>query len=616
MNKEVESPKMKMDRRTFVKLAGTAAAAMTLGSGFSKLVQPAMGAVSLKKYVDALVIPPALAPDITSFPEKDYYEIPIVQGETHKFHRDLPATNTYSYFGGAPAPGFHYLGPTIVAKKGRPVKIKFTNNLPTGSHLLNSAIDTTIMGSLDANGDSWTDENRVCVHLHGGKVLPEFDGGPRDWFSPERSRQKNPYKDAATRGSVSSYTYEYPNDQPGTLLWYHDHAWAITRFNPFCGLAGAYILRDDNEQALIDGTSGQTIPSGNYEVPIVIQDKLLDPITGAMIYPNVGISPTNHPKWIPEYFGDTPVVNGKAYPYLNVEPMRYRFRFLNGSNARFYNIFFTAPIKTMSTIPMWIIGSEGGFLPTPVTVNKLLIAPGERFDTIVDFAGIPPGTNLLLNNNAKAPYPSGTGLGLPQIMQFRVVPGGIDNTTLPQNLILPALTFPVPTTRREIVLQENLDQLGNPIEVLLDGYHYIESVNDPTLFLENANSVGVWEFINTTGDAHPMHTHLVPFKIVNRQPFNVTGFLVAWNTWLGNDHTKPRPSVNNFLTKGAAYLPAPEEAGWKDTAKAYPGEILRILTKFELPAGVPAGDYKYPCHCHILEHEENDMMFQFTVRKT
>lgn len=615
----------RMDRRTFVKLAGTAAATIAFGSGLSRVVGPATGApVSLKKYVDALVIPPALTPDITTFLGKDYYEIPMVPGVTHKFHRDLPATDTYSYFGLSPAPGFHYLGPTIIAKKGIPVKIKFTNRLHTGNHQLHEAIDTTIAGSLDginANGKSWVDENRVCVHLHGGKVEPKFDGGPRDWFSPVGSVQSNPYPDAATFGLMNNYTYEYPNDQPATLLWYHDHAWAITRFNPFCGLAGAYILRDAGEQGLIDGTNGQAVPSGTFEVPIVLQDRLLDPLTGAMIYPNVGISPLNHPKWIPEYFGDTPIVNGKAYPYLEVDPRRYRFRFLNGSNARFYNVYFATPILTMSTIPIWVIGSEQGFLPKPVMVNKLLIAPGERFDTIVDFTGIPIGTNVLLKNNAKAPYPSGTGLGIPQIMQFRVIsPTGTDNTT-PANLLtlppslpdIPLVDIPPVNSWREIVLQENLDPAGNPIEVLLDGYHFVDSVNQD-LFVENADSVNIWQFINTTGDAHPMHTHLVPFKILNREPFDVVGFLAAWNTWLPN-RTGQRPSINNFLIKGK-YGPAPEETGWKDTAKAYPGEVLRILTKFKLPDGVGAGDYKYVCHCHILEHEENDMMFQFVVHKT
>lgn len=618
----------KMNRRIFVGLAGTTAAALAIGAtapgsvlqGIPGPVPQAQAKKPLTKYVDALVIPPALTPDTTTYPGTDYYEMSMVQGTTHKFHRDLPATKTYSYFGAAPAAGFHYLGPTIVAQKGRPVKIKFTNNLPTGNHLLNGAIDTTIMGSLDganANGTRWVDENRVAVHLHGGKVKPEFDGGPRAWFSPVGSglSQQNPYLEAVS--TTGSYTYEYPNDQPATLLWYHDHAWAITRFNPFAGLAAAYVLRDDDENNLI---SSGAIPSDAYEVPIVLQDKLLDTLTGAMLYPVGNYPPgTTHPLWMPEYFGDTPVINGKAYPYLDIEPRRYRFRFLNGSNARFYNIWFDAG---QGPIPFHAIASEQGFLPAPALVNKLLIAPGERFDTIIDFTGLTVGTTLLMKNNAKAPYPGGSG-GLGQIMQLKVKAiAGTDNTTPASSLALPpsgeSITPPTKstTTWREIVLQEVLDPVsGAPMEALIDGYHLMDSVMDDSLFAEPAGETRVWQFINTTADAHPMHTHLVPFKILNRQPFDVAGFTAAWNTWLTSGRTGARPTIDTFLTKGLPSLPAPEETGWKDTAKSYPGEVLRIVTKFDLPNDSPSGTYRYVCHCHILEHEENDMMFQFAVVK-
>jgi spore coat protein A len=179
------------------------------------------------------------------------------------------------------------------------------------------------------------------------------------------------------------------------MLWYHDHAWGITRFNPFLGQAAAYIVRDAGENALITG--GQ-IPNGAYEVPIVLQDRLLDLATGAMIYPQTP-TPGTHPQWIPEYFGDTPIVNGRAYPFLNVEPRRYRFRFLNGAQARFFSIWFNG---AAGPIPMWVIGSEQGFLPAPVPVTRLVIAPGERFDTIFDFTGMPNGTILTLKTMQKA----------------------------------------------------------------------------------------------------------------------------------------------------------------------------------------------------------------------
>ena len=620
----------RINRRTFLKVAGATVGAIAMGAGLTKLIEPAMGAapVKLKKFTDALVIPPTV--DLTTGVD---YNITMVQGETHKFNSAFLATRTYSYFESAPAPDFHYLGPTIIAKKGVPVKIKFTNTLPKGPHLLTNAIDPTIMGNLDganADGNPWVDENRVCVHLHGGKVPVKFDGGPRDWFTP-KDGQENPYPEAVDPDQTGSYTYEYPNDQPAALLWYHDHAWGITRFNPFAGLAGAYLLLDEFDISLRTGepttttpvynTSGQTVPDGIYEVPIVLQDRLLDPVTGAMIYPVAANNLGTHPIWIPEYFGDIPVINGKAYPYHNVEPRRYRLRLLNGSNARFYNIWFDAG---QGPIPFHVIGSEQGFLTAPALVSKLLIAPGERFDTIVDFTGLAAGTTLLLKNNAKAPYPGGAG-GMGQIMQFRVIPiGPVDTTTPAPALVLPPIApTPTPTvgvTPREIVLSEIMDPVtGLPMEALLDGLHFTDTVApNPPLFTEAADSVNVWQFINTTGDAHPMHLHLVPFKILDRQPFNVAGFTAAWNAWIaGGRNPLTRPSINNpiYLTKGPAYLPAPEETGWKDTAKAYPGEVLRIVSKFELPADAPSGNHRYVCHCHILEHEENDMMFYWGVNK-
>ncbi len=614
---EKNKKEFNMNRRTFVKIAGATIGAAALGLRLP-LAQIADAAFPLTKFVDPLPIPPVAIPNKVKYPGADYYEIPIVQATTHKFHRDLPPTTTYSY-------GADYLGPTIVAQKNRMVRMKFTNNLPRGNHLLHDAIDTTIMGaSPDDNavmnwkpGDdlppNWVDENRVAVHLHGGKVRPEFDGHPRAWFSPVGSNQVNPYPEAV--GNNGSYEYQYPNDQPAAGLWYHDHAFGITRFNPSAGLAAGYLLRDPLENVLI---RTRILPSGKYEVPIVLQDKVLDPDTGAMLYPIEPDAVTAfHPKWIPEYFGDTPIVNGKAYPYLNVDRTRYRFRFFNGSNAAFYNVSFetgTGPV------PFYVIGSDQGFLPLPVQLNKLLIAPGERFDIIFNFERVPLGTVLTLKNDANTPYPDGDQ-GITEIMQFNVNSGKAnnrDNAIGAIDNMLKSVAVPTPQIAtpakpwREIVLRENEDPVsGNPIEVLLDSRPFMDSLNDPTLFAEKAGKPNVWQFVNLTVDAHPMHLHLVKFKVLNRQPFDVDGFKPVWDAWVAGGRVGPRPTVDNYLTKGPAIVPPQEERGFKDTAKAYPGQILRILATFDLPSGLKSG--KYVSHCHILEHEENDMMLQFMV---
>jgi spore coat protein A len=410
--------------------------------------------------------------------------------------------------------------------------------------------------------------------------------------------------------------FQYSNLQPGAPLWYHDHAMGITRLNVYAGLAGLYLIRDAYDTG-VPGT-GLNLPAGIYEVPLVIQDKQFTP-NGSLFYPTTsGLpAPYPHPVWVPEFFGDTAVVNAVAYPYLDVEPRRYRLRLYNGSQARFYNFKFVTQAKVI--LPFWVIGMEQSLLPAPVQTTKLLLAPGERADLIFDFTGLAQGTLVTLKNDAKAPYPGGQGGGVNQIMQFRLVkplaPGG-DTTTPPASLVLPAVPALTPTPgapMREIVMKETMDPAtGAPTDVLLNGKWF----NDPQYPTpDETPKVGdteVWQFINLTVDAHPMHLHLVKFQVVNRQPFNAAAYTTAWLAWVAagrNPATKP--VLANYFT-APAVPPLPEEMGWKDTAKSYPGEILRVIAKFDLPplTTLPA---EYVYHCHILEHEENEMMRPFQV---
>jgi spore coat protein A len=543
--------------------------------------------------MDILPVPPK----ISAIPPnpKNLGTISMNQG-THQFHSQfLTPVPSWGYAGAG------YLGPTIEVNSGTPITIKWVNNLPQiGNHLFQGSIDPTIPKA------DVTDTNiPAVVHLHGGHNYAKFDGTPMQWFTSDPAQNGEDFV---------SNTFKYPNDQPSSTMWYHDHAYGFTRHNVYAGLAAFYLIRDPIEMDLINGTNNsgknpglQKIPSGygTYEYPIAIQDKIFNP-DGSMFYPTQGITAI-HPIWIPEFFGDTPVINGKAYPYLDVEPRRYRFRFVNGSQARFYNIWFD---NGLGPVPFWVIGSDGGFLPnSPAKVNKLLISPGERFDIIFDFSNMLDGTLLTLNNNAKAPYPGGRGGEIPHIMQFKVVkPFAGDDTTPGDSLVLPPLN-PDPLTVpvigalwREIVIQENADPLtGEPVEALLNNVHY--DVGNPPMFSPVLDDTEVWQFINMTGDAHPMHTHLVMFQVLDRQPFDLAGFTAAWNAYIAGG---PKPTINNFLTVGPKVLPPKEETGWKDTAKVYPGEILRVIAKFDRLG-------KYVCHCHILEHEENDMMFEFEV---
>jgi FtsP/CotA-like multicopper oxidase with cupredoxin domain len=265
-----------------------------------------------------------------------------MRSKHHRFHRDLGETPTFAY---ATDPGITYLGPIVIARRGTPVTYLASNLL--GPHPL--GVDTEIHGPDEANDQT---SPRASVHLHGGYTAPGSDGAPDDTFEP---------------GQSHSYTYE--NDQQAGTLWFHDHALGITRLNVYAGLAGGYLIRDQIEDAV-------GLPSGEFEVPLIIQDKAFTPLTASgeqpMYYPN---------PWEPEFFGNMALVNGAVWPHLDVRAGLYRFRVYNGSSSRFWHL------KLRPVTPMWQIGTDTGLLRRPVAIDSLVLAPGERADLLVDFSG-------------------------------------------------------------------------------------------------------------------------------------------------------------------------------------------------------------------------------------
>ena len=414
-----------------------------MGIGTSAYAQsPAMA-----KWVDPLPVPPVAATKLKPLISiwADYYEINMTASQ-HKFHRDLGPATVWTY--GQPGKTPVLLGPTIVAKTGRPVVIKWINNLPTAlaDFPLKASIDSTIAG---APGFGTCLRARPSRTSTAGHTAARFDGTPGQWWTADGLKGMDYVTD----------TFTYLNDQPASLVWYHDHTMGATRFKPYLGLAAGYLIFDNIDNG--NTINGQKVPAGygKYHLPLVIQDKQFN-ADGTLFYPTVGISAT-HPIWVPEFFGDTPVVNGKAYPFLDAQPRRYRLRLLNGSQARFYNLRFNQ--AGGSDLPFWVIGSEGGLLPAPAQMSRLLIAPGERFDVIVDFTGIPLGSIVMMTNDAKEPYPDGEDPIVTDLMRINIntaVPANDpDHTVLPANLRLPAIPRLAATPKlapRDVVLKETM----------------------------------------------------------------------------------------------------------------------------------------------------------------
>jgi spore coat protein A len=339
------------------------------------------------------------------------------------------------------------------------------------------------------------------------------------------------------------------------------------------------------------------LPAGDYEIPLLVQDRTLDE-SGQLVYaPTFDDGKTLAPGvWGSEFFGQLPIVNGTIYPYLNVEPRPYRLRLLNGSNSRFFNFFFNLA-KRPTDIPALVtfhqIGTDGGFLPRAAPLEKVLLGPAERADLIVDFSKL-AGNIVTLSNDAPAPFPgwefaTARHAQLYELMQFRVslpLVGNSKSVNMAPAVSFTPLNASEAVVTRDFVLSEQMDAQGRSIGMLINGKRY----DDPVTESVKLGSVETWRFINATDDAHPMHLHLVQFQILHRQGFDIGAFRSGQLQLVGN----PRP-------------PAANEAGKKDTAVVNPRDVLTILVRFEGYTG------RYVFHCHMLEHEDNDMMRPYEI---
>jgi spore coat protein A len=526
---------------------------------------------------------------------------------SRKVHSQLPAATLFGYLhSGGPGAGdtsASYLGPAIVAKSGTAVKVRYTNGLAPGDFL-----QVFTNGGASYLQFAPFPEVRTMTHLHGGFVAADDDGNP--FAQP----------DAFRSGKTQAVTY--PNEQPATLLWYHDHYLGDTRMNVVAGLAGGYLLRDS-----FDTGSNPLLPGpvGTYELLMAVQDRQFNP-DGSLLYP-IAPASANGP-WISEYFGDVMLVNGKIWPKLTVEPAVYRFRVLNGCNARILDLRISTA-DGRAAVPMRIIGTEGGLLPVnPAGTHGLVMAPAERFDVICDFRRF-AGHRLLMTNTSPPSPVSTPAPPLTKVMQITVkhkassgapmsVPGPGSLPVSPKVRELTSLGPPMlsggSTAARMITLNE-VAANTQAWRLNLNAHPY----GDPNPVTETLrrNSIEDWYFVNTTPDTHPMHTHLVTFKVMGRYNYDADGYVAKYGTANG----VPQLDVSTlapFLQSGLI-APDPDEAGLKETVKANPGQVTVVRAKFSLPstalngAGKLVKPQKYVHHCHIVEHEDNDMMERMIV---
>jgi spore coat protein A len=531
-----------LTRRVFLQRGGILAATLALPQGQRPRQMPVpkfrttLDTGSLARFVDPLPIPEvAQAIDHRPSPvdaslKLPYYRVAMRQIEA-KIHRDMKPTRLWAYNSGSP-------GPTFEARSGQGVLVEWANELPS-QHFL--PIDHSIHG---AEADK--PEVRTVVHLHGAKAGPESDGYPENWYVPGKSA-----------------IYHYPNRQEAAMLWYHDHALGINRLNVFAGLLGVFLLRDDVEDSL-------NLPRGKYEVPLVFYDRMFD-LESQLNYP---VSGDPKSAWTPEVYGDALLVNGKLFPYLEVEPRRYRFRVLNAANARFFHLSLS------NRQAFHQIGTDQGLLPAPLELKRLILAPAERGDLIVDFSAS-AGEQIVVKNDSF------------DVMQFRVAKSPEKNAAHDTG-VLPAVLRPVPkipesaaVKTRTLALVEIDDLVQRPVTMLLNNTHWNMPVTENPVL----DSTEIWSFVNTTDDSHPIHLHLVRFQILDRRSFDIAAY------W----------TQKKFVYFGPPIPPDPSEAGWKDTVRAEPGMITRIIVRFEGYTG------RYVWHCHVLEHEDNEMMRPYDV---
>lgn len=458
-----------------------------------------------------------------------------------------------------------FLGPTIIAKQGKATNIKWVNKLGS-EHIL----DIPPM----AHNPKTSTGIPTVVHLHGGDTEWESDGHPDAWYTPGYQQTGHLFR---------KKVHYYENNQEAATLWYHDHTMGITRLNVNAGLAGMYWLRDENEKSL-------NLPKGQYERGLLLQDYTFDD-KGQISRDGENMG----------FFGDFMLINGMAWPKMTVEPRKYRFRVVNGSDSRAYRL-------SLSNLGSFIqIGSDGGMLNAPQSLNSLEVAPGERFDIIIDFSTM-AGQKITLNNTMGIVHGThALDLSMHQLMRFdvgyRVTK---DDNPLPYALrSTPYHQFGEVKRTRKVLVGQALDHSPNAMasHPIIDLLGTVEDGllrwGDDATEIVHRGDTEIWEIHNTLLVPHPIHLHPDQFEILDRQAF--TAFDIDM-VYYGGATGGITP-----IPLGPIIAPSAQEAGRKDIVIAPPMTITRIKVKFSR-----TGNYAW--HCHMLTHSDHDMMRPLVIQ--
>ncbi|KAH7293728.1 hypothetical protein KP509_28G039300 [Ceratopteris richardii] len=497
-----------------------------------------------------------------------------------RFHRDLPPSRVFAF--GLTAAKATVPGPSIVAIREVKTYVRWENHLPD-EHIFE--IDRTLDLANSTKGIP------TVVHLHGSVSEPSSDGNARSWFT----------RGFHVRGEKwMREHYVYHNSRTTSNMWYHDHALGYTRINILAGLFGAYkVINPELERSL-------GLPEKRFDIQLVVMDRSFTR-TGQIFINSTGNNPKLHPEWQPEYFGNVIIVNGKAWPYMNVQKRKYRFRIINASNARFFRFALDDGSNFIQ------IGSDSFYLQAPLHLKSILVAPSEIIDIVIDFSRAKKRT-LILTNDAAYPFPDGD---LPGERDGKLLKFLIKDKKVNDRSRVPALLQPVKklseqhaTVSRNIVLFEFDSPTGEPTKLLIN----FVSFSAPVTELPRHGTTELWHIINLTPDNHPFHIHLVGFQVLyQRKLLNVDELSACTIKYKGVDAC----GIENYVD-GEAIPPPSNEAGWKNVFKMQPFYVTSILVHFAMiDSGLfpfdPTDEPGYAYHCHILDHEDNMMMrpYQF-----